>query len=106
MTIFNVISINYSVSVIYKLSYNCNNIPGFIFGVWNSHTSIGNILGSLIAGYFLEENWGLSFMVPGGIIASVGVVIFLFLVPNPADVGCVTPEQNRPEIKDKVSICC
>lgn len=61
-------------------------------------------MGSLIAGYFLEENWGLSFMVPGGIIASVGVVIFLFLVPNPADVGCVTPEQNRPEIKDKVSI--
>lgn len=77
---------------------------GFIFGVWNSHTSIGNILGSLIAGYFLEENWGLSFMVPGAIIASMGVVIFFCLVPNPADVGCVTPEQNRPEIKDKVTV--
>ena len=25
---------------------------GLIFGVWNSHTSIGNILGSVIAGMF------------------------------------------------------
>lgn len=25
---------------------------GLIFGIWNSHTSIGNILGSLVAGYF------------------------------------------------------
>ena len=25
---------------------------GLIFGIWNSHTSIGNILGSVIAGMF------------------------------------------------------
>ena len=41
---------------------------GLIMGLWNSHTSLGNILGSLIAGAFLSSswnNWGLSFIVPG-----------------------------------------
>lgn len=75
---------------------------GFIFGVWNSHTSIGNILGTLIAGYFVETDWGLSFIVPGVIMAVMGLVNFLFLIPDPRDVGCVVPDQNRN--KDKVSL--
>lgn len=49
-------------------------------GLWNSHTSVGNILGSLIAGYWVSSNWGLSFIVPGLIIAVMGVVCFLFLI--------------------------
>lgn len=49
-------------------------------GLWNSHTSVGNILGSLIAGYWVSSNWGLSFIVPGIIIAVMGVVCFLFLI--------------------------
>ena len=49
-------------------------------GLWNSHTSVGNILGSLIAGYWVSSNWGLSFIVPGLIIAAMGVVCFLFLI--------------------------
>uniref|UniRef100_A0A8C6TFN9 Solute carrier family 37 member 1 n=1 Tax=Neogobius melanostomus TaxID=47308 RepID=A0A8C6TFN9_9GOBI len=53
---------------------------GLIMGLWNSHTSVGNILGSLIAGYWVSSNWGLSFMVPGLIIAAMGLVCFLFLV--------------------------
>lgn len=61
---------------------------GLIFGVWNSHTSIGNILGSLIAGYYVETDWSLSFIVPGLIIGAAGFVLFLFLVVNPSDVGC------------------
>ncbi|XP_054261284.1 glucose-6-phosphate exchanger SLC37A2-like isoform X2 [Macrosteles quadrilineatus] len=73
---------------------------GFIFGVWNSHTSIGNILGTVIAGYYVEDNWALSFIVPGVIMSVLGFVNFLFLVPNPTDVGCVSPDQNRPKDKD------
>uniref|UniRef100_A0A3Q3L9G4 Solute carrier family 37 member 1 n=1 Tax=Mastacembelus armatus TaxID=205130 RepID=A0A3Q3L9G4_9TELE len=46
---------------------------GLIMGLWNSHTSVGNILGSLIAGYWVSSNWGLSFIVPGLIIAAMGV---------------------------------
>uniref|UniRef100_A0A8C6LNZ4 Solute carrier family 37 member 1 n=1 Tax=Nothobranchius furzeri TaxID=105023 RepID=A0A8C6LNZ4_NOTFU len=53
---------------------------GLIMGLWNSHTSVGNILGSLIAGYWVSSNWGMSFIVPGLIIAAMGVVCFLFLI--------------------------
>lgn len=61
---------------------------GLIFGIWNSHTSIGNILGSLIAGVFVEGNWAYSFIVPGAIMAFVGILLFCFLVVHPEDVGC------------------
>lgn len=49
-------------------------------GIWNSHTSVGNILGSLIAGVWVDEQWGLSFVVPGIITAVMGLVTFFFLI--------------------------
>uniref|UniRef100_A0A671UFK8 Glucose-6-phosphate exchanger SLC37A2 n=1 Tax=Sparus aurata TaxID=8175 RepID=A0A671UFK8_SPAAU len=55
---------------------------GFIMGVWNSHTSVGNILGSLIAGVYVSSAWGMSFIVPGLIIASTGILCFFFLVES------------------------
>lgn len=61
---------------------------GLIMGVWNSHTSVGNILGSLIAGYWVSTCWGLSFIVPGAIVAAMGIVCFLFLIEHPKDVAC------------------
>uniref|UniRef100_A0A670JTB6 Glucose-6-phosphate exchanger SLC37A2 n=1 Tax=Podarcis muralis TaxID=64176 RepID=A0A670JTB6_PODMU len=64
---------------------------GFIMGIWNSHTSVGNILGSLIAGAWVSNAWGLSFIVPGIIIASMGVICFLFLIEYPEDVDCSPP---------------
>lgn len=63
-------------------------------GIWNSHTSVGNILGSLIAGAWVSSEWGLSFIVPGIIIAAVGIVCFFFLVEHPEDVGCNPPLQH------------
>ncbi|XP_066262098.1 glucose-6-phosphate exchanger SLC37A2 [Euwallacea similis] len=69
---------------------------GLIFGLWNSHTSIGNILGSLIAAEYVETDWALSFIVPGLIIGLVGFVLFLFLVVSPSDVG-FTILENRVE---------
>ena len=51
-------------------------------GLWNSHTSCGNILGALIAGAFVDSDWALSFIVPGAIIALMGLITFLFLVPS------------------------
>ncbi|XP_010139094.1 PREDICTED: sugar phosphate exchanger 2-like, partial [Buceros rhinoceros silvestris] len=64
---------------------------GLIMGIWNSHTSVGNILGSLIAGVWVSSAWGLSFVVPGVIIAVMGVICFFFLVEYPEDVGCSPP---------------
>ncbi|XP_030394330.1 glucose-6-phosphate exchanger SLC37A2 isoform X3 [Gopherus evgoodei] len=77
---------------------------GLIMGIWNSHTSVGNILGSLIAGVWVSSAWGLSFIVPGIIIAIMGIVCFLFLVEYPEDVDCSPPlhhtESEESEEKD------
>ncbi len=70
---------------------------GLIMGVWNSHTSVGNILGSLIAGVFVETDWGLSFFVPGAIIASLGIVLFFTLVVRPEDVNLDLDEYSPAE---------
>ncbi|XP_063989628.1 glucose-6-phosphate exchanger SLC37A2 isoform X2 [Diachasmimorpha longicaudata] len=68
---------------------------GLIFGVWNSHTSLGNILGTLIAAEYVETNWGMSFIIPGVGIGIAGFIIFLFLTPYPQDVDCLIPSQPR-----------
>lgn len=67
-------------------------------GLWNSHTSVGNILGSLIAGYWVSSNWGLSFIVPGIIIAVMGVVCFLFLIERECLV-CAGDVRGGDELK-------
>lgn len=68
---------------------------GMIFGIWNSHTSLGNILGSLVAAEYVETDWALSFMVPGVIIGIIGFLVFLFLVVYPRDVGCIPPKNEQ-----------
>ncbi|RMZ56132.1 hypothetical protein APUTEX25_004556 [Auxenochlorella protothecoides] len=60
---------------------------GLIMGLWNAHTSVGNILGSLLAAYMLQYGWGWSFIVPGIVIVVMGLVIFSFLVVEPQDIG-------------------
>lgn len=64
---------------------------GLIFGIWNSHTSIGNILGSVIAAKYVETDWGLSFIVPGAIMGICGFLIFLFLISSPENIGYTSP---------------
>uniref|UniRef100_A0A672SVQ2 Glucose-6-phosphate exchanger SLC37A2 n=1 Tax=Sinocyclocheilus grahami TaxID=75366 RepID=A0A672SVQ2_SINGR len=78
---------------------------GFIMGIWNSHTSVGNILGSLIAGVYVSSAWGLSFIVPGIIIASAGVICFLFLVEKPEDVNCTLPQHHVSSLTIAFSCC-
>ncbi|XP_030833755.1 glucose-6-phosphate exchanger SLC37A2 isoform X4 [Strongylocentrotus purpuratus] len=68
---------------------------GLILGVWNTHTSLGNILGSLVAGIFVDKAWGWSFVVPGFIIGGMGVIIFLFLIVYPSDIDC-KPTNSLP----------
>ncbi|XP_003463968.2 glucose-6-phosphate exchanger SLC37A1 isoform X1 [Cavia porcellus] len=70
---------------------------GLIMGVWNSHTSVGNILGSLIAGYWVSTCWGLSFVVPGAIVATMGLVCFLFLIEHPKDIRCPSTLTTHPK---------
>lgn len=60
---------------------------GLIMGIWNAHTSVGNISGSLIAAAMLSYGWGWSFVMPGFLIAFIGLVVFLFLPVSPESVG-------------------
>uniref|UniRef100_A0A672V815 Glucose-6-phosphate exchanger SLC37A2 n=1 Tax=Strigops habroptila TaxID=2489341 RepID=A0A672V815_STRHB len=70
---------------------------GLIMGIWNSHTSVGNILGSLIAGVWVSSAWGLSFIVPGIIIAAMGIICFFFLVECEwCDPGCTVTSNEGP----------
>ena len=75
-------------------------------GIWNTHQYAGNIVGLSVASAYVDEerhdrlhrtvtsaiimifqDWTLSFMFPALIIASVGFLVFLFLVPKPSHVG-------------------
>uniref|UniRef100_U5EYR0 Sugar phosphate exchanger 3 n=1 Tax=Corethrella appendiculata TaxID=1370023 RepID=U5EYR0_9DIPT len=61
---------------------------GLIYGVWNSHTSLGNILGTLIAANYVETDWSMSFIMPGFIMGLIGMLLFFFLVDDPELVNC------------------
>ncbi|RWR89814.1 putative glycerol-3-phosphate transporter 1 [Cinnamomum micranthum f. kanehirae] len=91
---------------------------GLIMGIWNAHTSVGNITGSLVASALLKYGWGWSFVVPGVMIAVIGVIVFLVLPTGPEIVGVdgeegglldspkkgevTEPLLNRtPEVKDR-----
>ncbi|CDY09619.1 BnaC07g34420D [Brassica napus] len=60
---------------------------GLIMGIWNAHTSVGNICGSLIAAGVLQYGWGWSFIAPGFVMSLGGVLVYLFLAAYPEDVG-------------------
>lgn len=64
-------------------------------GVWRSHHSVGNMVGSLMASAFVEYDWGLSFAVPSLIIVGLGLVVFLLLAAQPATVGCPDPDDEN-----------
>lgn len=72
---------------------------GLIYGLWNSHTNVGNIIGATVAGFFVEKDWALSFIVPGFIMIFVAILLFLFLVPTPYDVGLSNQQKDDSEIK-------
>ena len=63
---------------------------GFVMTVWNSHTSVGNIVGKALSSFALGfsggeadlnngNNWPATFFVCGGLISSMSVFVFCFL---------------------------
>lgn len=76
---------------------------GLIMGVWNSHTSVGNIIGSVVASSVLEFGWGWSFVLPGALVMLAGVIVFMFLVVNPEDIGFESPGK---EVEMNVEVDC
>ncbi|XP_075642792.1 putative glycerol-3-phosphate transporter 4 [Castanea sativa] len=65
---------------------------GLIMGIWNAHTSVGNITGSLLAASVLNYGWGWSFIVPGAVIVMGGILVYSFLPAYPEDIGFTCPQ--------------
>jgi MFS transporter, OPA family, solute carrier family 37 (glycerol-3-phosphate transporter), member 1/2 len=74
---------------------------GLIMGIWNAHTSVGNISGSLLAASVLDYGWGWSFVSLGGLIMFGGVLVFFFLPAYPEDVGfsCIHGDEEAQVVK-------
>ena len=54
---------------------------GLIMRIWNSHTPIGNICGSLNGAVVLQYGWGWSFLFPEILVAMAGIMgIYFFNV--------------------------
>uniref|UniRef100_A0A6N2L140 Major facilitator superfamily (MFS) profile domain-containing protein n=1 Tax=Salix viminalis TaxID=40686 RepID=A0A6N2L140_SALVM len=68
---------------------------GLIMGIWNAHTSVGNISGSLIAAAMLSYGWGWSFVLPGLLITFFGFLVFALLPVSPEAVGV---DQDEDEL--------
>ncbi|MQM16878.1 hypothetical protein Taro_049839 [Colocasia esculenta] len=79
---------------------------GLIMGIWNAHTSVGNITGSLVAAAMLKYGWGWSFVVPGILIAVIGVLVFLFLPVSPEAMGVdrAAPEDDMVKDSDRSDV--
>ena len=56
-------------------------------GLWNAHTSVGNIGGSLVAAAALGSGWGWAFLVPGAALIAAAVLIWLLLAAEPEEAG-------------------
>lgn len=72
---------------------------GLIMGVWNSHTSMGNIIGSIVASSMLGYGWGWSFVLPGILIMLAAAFIYLFLAVHPENIGF---ELSRKDVEMNV----
>ena len=75
---------------------------GLIMGVWYTHASLGNILGTIIPSFWADCNgdypWSWSFLVPAFIIFGLGIVMFLLLVVDPKHVGLFPPRHNTVSV--------
>jgi OPA family glycerol-3-phosphate transporter-like MFS transporter 1/2 len=76
------------------------NSRGFVMGVWNAHTSVGNIVGSLVSGAALGismdgADWPAAFYLSGGMIGVMGMLVFLFLPNKPEDVGLPSIQEEE-----------
>ena len=60
---------------------------GTVMGVWNAHSSVGNILGKYV-GAALQDAfcWQWAFLGVGAMVAATGLVMLLALKPGPTDV--------------------
>ena len=71
---------------------------GLIMGAWNANIAVGSIIGTVIASFWANPTtacpdppWGLSFVVPAMVTTVAAMIVFLFLIPDPCDIGLSPP---------------
>ena len=78
-------------------------------GIWNSHTSVGNILGTIIPSFWAEcgdqSAWGLSFLIPGAIIIFFGIATYFLLVAKPEYAGVQPPIHHVVSEEEYIKHC-
>lgn len=69
---------------------------GLVMGIWNAHTSVGNIAGSVMASMLLPPfcSWGWAFIAPGIFMFVAATLVWYFLVPQPENVG-IAPSYQK-----------
>jgi len=86
---------------------------GLIMGLWNAHTSVGNIVGSLLAAASMNiggagelgdsgSNWAMAFFMPAIMMFAVAVACLLFLKEHPRDVGLEGYEDDPRSLTSKM----
>ncbi|CAH1439710.1 unnamed protein product [Lactuca virosa] len=90
------------IDVAFLAVYSLGMRRGLIMGIWNAHTSVGNISGSLLAASVLDYGWGWCFILPAAFIMAAGVMVFLFLAAYPEDVGFLDPSDSSPNARGSI----
>jgi OPA family glycerol-3-phosphate transporter-like MFS transporter 1/2 len=80
---------------------------GFIMGVWNSHISFGNVLGSIIAtagvSWGMEKHdWPLGYEIPGIIVICGGIIVWVFLETNPGVSGSSSSTNQNDDLESSL----
>uniref|UniRef100_A0A2C9KGI9 Sugar phosphate exchanger 3 n=1 Tax=Biomphalaria glabrata TaxID=6526 RepID=A0A2C9KGI9_BIOGL len=60
---------------------------GVLLGVWSACASVGNIIGALLVSSVLSYGYQYAFMVTSTVLLAGSFVVFVGLIPSPADVG-------------------
>ncbi|KAI5059587.1 hypothetical protein GOP47_0025906 [Adiantum capillus-veneris] len=69
---------------------------GLIMGIWNAHASVGNIMGSIVAAAALRYGWGWSFLFPGLLLIMCALLVYCFLIVDPASLALPFQVSDKP----------
>ncbi|XP_033648104.1 sugar phosphate exchanger 3-like [Asterias rubens] len=72
---------------------------GLVFGLWTSCQSVGNILGSVLAALVLNQGYQFAFLTTASILFIGGIVILIFLIPSPSDVGLSDTVEGKSDVQ-------
>ena len=63
----------------------------------NQTSSLSSKPNLLFTGYYVSDDWGMSFIVPGLLIAGCGLLVWLFMIAKPEDIGIELEATESPE---------